>query len=35
MKGGLDAVPELRTQNSQRNFSLDVAAAEFDMNLWR
>ena len=29
------AVPELRTQSSQRNFSVDVAAAEFDMNLWR
>ena len=31
----LHAVPELRTQNSQRTFTGEVAAAEHDMNLWR
>lgn len=29
------AVPELRTANSQRSFSVEAAAAEFDMRLWR
>jgi len=29
------AVPELRTANSQRSFSVEAAAAEFDMKLWR
>ncbi|KAL0027002.1 hypothetical protein WJX79_007943 [Trebouxia sp. C0005] len=29
------AVPELRTANSQRSFSVEAAAADFDMKLWR
>ena len=29
------AVPELRSASSQRTFTADVAAAEYDMNLWR
>ncbi|DBA95029.1 TPA: hypothetical protein ACH3X1_002545 [Trebouxia sp. C0004] len=29
------AVPQLRTTNSQRSFSVEAAAAEFDMKLWR